>query len=419
MKIKRIMGLVLAVLMVVSTFSVGAFAEEQTQQETESTIVNGELIDGWESGGKFNVTAQNLWEFNRTTGVLTIRSNTNSPWDWNETGKISASDSLKQYASEIEEIVLVGNISKFTKEAFKGLTNLKKLTITEIIQVDNAAFDDCPNIETICVTGSVEIPGVLDFSTIVGSSANGLNSFSKSNVFNSSTKATGVILSDIYSSTAPLRKGYLPDNIQTIYGSSEYLETFCEANELEFVPFGKTSNKAVAWTIKNGVMTIIGNGAISDLGTKISAYAEEVTQVVIPETITEIGDGAFAALTNLVSAKFTGNSPVVAENAKPFGDRDASFKVIASEGAEGFEGETWNGYVLELLTYVSGDANGDSVVDIYDAIILEQSLAGWQVEIDDQAADCNGDGEVDINDALLLKQHLAGWKVEFAGPSAP
>jgi hypothetical protein len=54
-----------------------------------------------------------------------------------------------------------------------------------------------------------------------------------------------------------------------------------------------------------------------------------------------------------------------------------------------------------------GDLNGDSVVDLYDAIILAnafgstQSAPNWNPD-----ADINGDGVVDIFDAIILISHI-------------
>jgi hypothetical protein len=68
-------------------------------------------------------------------------------------------------------------------------------------------------------------------------------------------------------------------------------------------------------------------------------------------------------------------------------------------------------YNYDSSVVAAGDANGDGVIDIKDAVLLAQHLAGWSVSIDENAADCNGDGKVDIKDAVLLAQYLAGWNV--------
>ena len=68
-----------------------------------------------------------------------------------------------------------------------------------------------------------------------------------------------------------------------------------------------------------------------------------------------------------------------------------------------------NGLVLDSFTITSsgkipdclpGDADNNGRVDIYDALLILQSIAGWDVEVCSVNADVNGDGIVTIDDAL-------------------
>lgn len=58
-----------------------------------------------------------------------------------------------------------------------------------------------------------------------------------------------------------------------------------------------------------------------------------------------------------------------------------------------------------------GDVNGDGKVNMRDAVLLRQYVAGWDVEMITDTADANGDGKVNIRDAVLLRQYVAGWDV--------
>lgn len=48
-----------------------------------------------------------------------------------------------------------------------------------------------------------------------------------------------------------------------------------------------------------------------------------------------------------------------------------------------------------------------------DLLRLQKYLAGWDVEIDEEAADCNGDGVISKADLLRLQKYLAGWDVKL------
>ena len=41
--------------------------------------------------------------------------------------------------------------------------------------------------------------------------------------------------------------------------------------------------------------------------------------------------------------------------------------------------------------------------------MLRRYLAGWGVEMNEEAADLDGSGEVNNRDAIWLARHLAGW----------
>ena len=71
---------------------------------------------------------------------------------------------------------------------------------------------------------------------------------------------------------------------------------------------------------------------------------------------------------------------------------------------------------MPVLEFIYGDTNGDGSVNGKDLILLRQSLAGWDVTLDEAAADCNGDAAINGKDLILLRQYLAGWDVTL-GPT--
>ncbi len=57
---------------------------------------------------------------------------------------------------------------------------------------------------------------------------------------------------------------------------------------------------------------------------------------------------------------------------------------------------------------ILGDVNADTAVDVKDAVVLKQQLAGIDTGMDMVAADLNKDGEVNTIDAVSLMKYLAG-----------
>lgn len=72
--------------------------------------------------------------------------------------------------------------------------------------------------------------------------------------------------------------------------------------------------------------------------------------------------------------------------------------------------------VVSNTLIVSGDANGDTIIDLKDVVVIKRYLAGgWDVTLDSAAADVNHDGEVNLKDAVILRRYLAGgWGIKLA-----
>ena len=62
----------------------------------------------------------------------------------------------------------------------------------------------------------------------------------------------------------------------------------------------------------------------------------------------------------------------------------------------------------ELVTYVSGDANGDGVIDIEDVVTAVSHYLGEETPILFRAADVNGDGVIDIEDVVGIREIYLG-----------
>ena len=72
------------------------------------------------------------------------------------------------------------------------------------------------------------------------------------------------------------------------------------------------------------------------------------------------------------------------------------------------------GYLMKYQNkLVKGDANGDGQLDLQDAALLSQYLAGWNVEIRQETTDVNGDGSITIGDVAQIRRYLAGWDVSL------
>jgi hypothetical protein len=65
--------------------------------------------------------------------------------------------------------------------------------------------------------------------------------------------------------------------------------------------------------------------------------------------------------------------------------------------------------LLTIENHIKGDANGDTMVDIADAVCIVNHIVGKATPIFiEAAADANGDGVVDIADAVRIVNLIVG-----------
>lgn len=71
-------------------------------------------------------------------------------------------------------------------------------------------------------------------------------------------------------------------------------------------------------------------------------------------------------------------------------------------------------------TVILGDANGDNLITIADATLIQKFAAGLDTVADKyiRAADVDGNGEINIKDATLIQKYIAGIQIEYNVGSA-
>lgn len=93
-------------------------------------------------------------------------------------------------------------------------------------------------------------------------------------------------------------------------------------------------------------------------------------------------------------------------------NEDAAFGTYTVEAYKVQGDCTVSGSITFTVTdRIPGDANADGEVTTRDALVILQTIAGYEVTINASNADCNADGEVTTRDALLILQLIAGYDV--------
>ena len=120
-----------------------------------------------------------------------------------------------------------------------------------------------------------------------------------------------------------------------------------------------------------------------------------MTAVILPLSLTAIGENAFLACDKLEVVTYVGS--------------DDQWKAVNIA-------KTGNEKLLEIapqFTAMLGDINEDGAVDTLDLLALQAHLSGKMKDIFVEAADVNVDGTVDTLDLLALQAYLSGKITNF------
>ncbi len=200
---------VISFILISLLFSVGIFAES----------ISGHF--DWYYNGKRIVN--NDWTLNTESGVLTIISKTA---DYNETGtgQPGFSGSWYEHSDKIKKVVLDGNFSKISNNAFKNYKNLEEVVITEkVYKIDNNAFLGCSSLHTIYIENGQRTEGMADLRNVERISEYIL----------ADTAIKKVNLND---NVLEINKNGLPTGLLEIHGTTGTLaESFAISNGYTFV----------------------------------------------------------------------------------------------------------------------------------------------------------------------------------------
>jgi hypothetical protein len=219
----------------------------------------------------------------------------------------------------------------------------------------------------------------------------------------------------------------------------------------EAVQSGSCGNN-VRWSLKNGVLTISGTGAMwdySDYDNRAPWSSDEITHVIIEDGVTSIGDYAFSYCDSLTSVTIGDGVTSIGDNAfeycygltsieipgsvtsignSAFYDCEGltsvtslattapalgfyAFDLISSDATlyypAGSDYSSWAQYFAKMEEIV-GDLNGDGTVSVSDIQVLVNLILSDAAAEDNPAADVNGDGTVSVSDIQVVVNRILG-----------
>lgn len=132
----------------------------------------------------------------------------------------------------------------------------------------------------------------------------------------------------------------------------------------------------------------------------VTQYSGSAANVTVPDwynslPVTAVGSSAFQGNTAIATVSLPSTLQTI--GAQAFKGCKSLYKVSEYTAAS----------EPPAPEYILGDADNDGVVSVYDALLVMQYGAGWNVSMEPTNADVDGSGSVDLYDVVLILQNCA------------
>ncbi len=298
-------------------------------------------------------------------------------------GVTSIQNSTFWGCSSLTNVTIPNGVTSIGWQVFTGCSSLTSINIPEsVTDIEITAFWECDNLESLNVD------------------TNNQNYLSENGVLFNKEK-TKLIR---YLKGKKEKEYTVPNTVTSI---GEY--AFYECNNLINVklPDGITTIESFAFRACNSLQSINIPTAITNISDYMIYECTSLISIEIPDNVTSIGEKAFYGCSSLQSITIPREVTKIREKAIP--ETTIIYTKIGSE-AHRYAEENQQGYIL---TYETGDIDGNGMIDITDFLMLKRHLvAGSKTEwiLTGKSlltADMNENGNIDVTDMLMLKRKIA------------
>ena len=285
--------------------------------------------------------------------------------------------------TNLVSITIPNSVTGIRSETFRGCTSLASITIPDsVTSIGEGAFSGCTNLTSVTIPNSVT--GI------------------SYNAFSGCTSLT-----DVY---------YAGSEVKWNKINIEEYNNYLKNATIHFNSKGPLSeetideNTGISVTTNSTAEINVENLTDSDSANNVISLLEKSEKLADLYDISLTKDGVAIQLNEPATVKI----PTTNENAKVYrietDGTKTDMNAVFDNGYMVFTTEHFSLYALVVPNVnVIGDINGDGVISIADATVIQKYLANI-IDFEDgqlAAADTNGDGSVSIADATQIQKYLA------------
>ena len=295
--------------------------------------------------------------------------------------------------SDLTSVTIPNSVTSIGNYAFSGCTGLTSITIpNNVASIGEGAFSGCSDLTSVTIPNSVTSIGYYAFSGCTG-----LTSIT---IPNSVTSIGNKAFYDCIDLTSVTLNS---DAVVSKTSSSFYLAKIFGEQVTEYIIGDDvTSIGNYAFRYCKKLISVTISNSVTSIGSNAFSRCIGLTSITIPNSVTSIGENAFNDCTGLTS--------IISHIKKPFYIKTNVFSDETYNNAMLYvpygtmeKDKAESGWENFKIIISKGDANSDGLVNVTDIVatvnfIMEKPSESFNKE----AADLNGDGKVNVTDIVMM-----------------
>ena len=305
--------------------------------------------------------------------------------------------------SSLTSITIPNSVTSIGVYAFSHCTGLTSITVDS----ENAVYDSRSNCNAIIekatntLIAGCQNTVIPNSVTSIGSSAFYDCSSLTSITIPNSVTSIGV---DAFGFCTGLTSVTIPNSVTSI---DDRAFSGCSSLTSIIIPESVTSINGSAFSNCGRLTSVTIPNSVTSIGGRAFEYCTHLRSVVIPNSVTSIGDWAFFGC-NFVSVVLNISSPLEISEKTFSSYTIATLYVPKNSKTDYAATDYWKDFKA-IKEFPDPDVNQDGYVDVVDVVDIARFVIGTPSESFDKfLADLNGSGEVNVADAVVLVNEIAG-----------